>query len=106
MNSGRVKDYSEADRIRRGAGDDIYHEYTPDHGSSVATASVSDHLGKSGAAVLWLGVIGCVFGVLGFAFGTIALFNTSEIVSIASDAARAAAKAETATASGIIYLTK
>lgn len=39
-----------------------------------------------------------LLGALGFAFGVIALINTSQIVDIAANAARAAAKAETATA--------
>jgi hypothetical protein len=69
-----------------------------DRGANFANATVSDHLGKSGVAILWFGLIGCVFGSLGLAFGIIALINTSAIVSIAGDAARAAAKAETATA--------
>jgi uncharacterized membrane protein (DUF4010 family) len=46
----------------------------------------------------WLVILAVVLGVLGFAFGVIALINTASISSIAADAARAVAKAETATA--------
>lgn len=69
-----------------------------ERGSSAASAFVSDNLGKSGVAVLWLGILGFGFGLLGLAFGLIAMRDTAVIHSIAADAARAAAKAETATA--------
>jgi hypothetical protein len=48
--------------------------------------------------LLVLCIVACVFGSLGLTFGILAIHDTSQIVSIAQDAARAAAKAETATA--------
>lgn len=69
-----------------------------ERGGAAANASIRDGLGKTGVLAVWLAVLGTVVGVLGFAFGVIALVQTSEITRIAADAARAAAKAETATA--------
>jgi hypothetical protein len=46
----------------------------------------------------WMVVAALILGALGFTLGLIALVNSSQVADIAADAARAAAKAETATA--------
>jgi hypothetical protein len=69
-----------------------------DRGGSTSSASIRDGFGKASAAALWLGVIGCVLGSIGFTLGIVAMTRTSAIVSMAEQTGRAVAKAETATA--------
>lgn len=54
--------------------------------------------GRTAAIAIWLAAIAVLFGGLGFTLGLIAYANTSDITRMAADAARAVAKAETATA--------
>lgn len=54
--------------------------------------------GKTAVVAVWLAAVAVLFGGIGFTLGIAAYVNTSEISRIAADAARAAAKAETATA--------
>lgn len=67
------------------------------------THDASIHNAARGAQIVfggnpWMVVLALLLGALGFVFGIIALVNSSVIVDLAADAARAAAKAETATA--------
>lgn len=76
--------------------DDAVHAHTAPNSSLVL--QIDKGVGRQFLLIIWFGIFGLVLGSLGFAFGVIALVNTSAITSLAGDAARAAAKAETATA--------
>lgn len=86
------RDYAEADSISRDS------ESVSAHVGGASVLQIDKGLGKGAAVFMWFGLLGLVFGVLGFTFGLMAMRDTAQIVSIAQDAARAAAKAETATA--------